>query len=160
MYTLDLKKPLLFLQNVQDDEVATAWLNSEAVRRAIHAEPKSVAGNFELCTDRLKFYHDAGSMIKYHKNLTSRGYRALIYSGDHDMCVPFTGSEAWTRSVGYKKADSWRPWFVNDQVAGYIQVYENNLIFLTIKGAGHTVPEYKPREALAFYSRWLADKKI
>ncbi|XP_073050557.1 serine carboxypeptidase 1-like [Primulina eburnea] len=143
-----------------DDEVATAWLNSEAVRRAIHAEPKSVAGNFELCTDRLKFYHDAGSMIKYHKNLTSRGYRALIYSGDHDMCVPFTGSEAWTRSVGYKKADSWRPWFVNDQVAGYIQVYENNLIFLTIKGAGHTVPEYKPREALAFYSRWLADKKI
>ncbi|KAK9226414.1 hypothetical protein WN943_011461 [Citrus x changshan-huyou] len=23
-------------------------------------------------------------------------------SGDHDMCILFTGSVAWTRSVGYK----------------------------------------------------------
>ena len=39
-------------------------------------------------------------------------------SGDHDMCVPFTGSEAWTKSVGYKVVDEWRPWTCNDQVAG------------------------------------------
>ena len=89
-------------------------------------------------------------------------------SGDHDMCVPFTGSEAWTRSLGYKIVDEWRPWNLNDQVAGYafiniinkvlqlnmiqismininygqlfemalhryLQEYENNLTFLTIK---------------------------
>lgn len=40
-------------------------------------------------------------------------------SGDHDMCVPFTGSEAWTRSLGYKIVDEWRPWNSNNQVAGY-----------------------------------------
>ncbi|KAK6122205.1 hypothetical protein DH2020_044051 [Rehmannia glutinosa] len=141
-----------------DDEVANAWLNNETVRKAIHAA--NVAGKWELCTDRIHYNHDAGSMIKYHKNLTSRGYRALIYSGDHDMCVPFTGTEAWTRSVGYKTVDEWRPWMVTDQVAGYIQGYENNLTFLTVKGSGHTVPEYKPREALEFYSRWLEDHKI
>lgn len=143
-----------------DDEVATAWLNNKAVREAMHAAPVSVAGNWELCTDRIIFSHDSGSMIKYHKNLTAKGYRALIYSGDHDMCVPFTGSEAWTRSVGYKIVDEWRAWIVNNQVAGYIQGYEHNLTFLTIKGAGHTVPEYKPREALEFYSRWLDGKNI
>ncbi|KAK6145157.1 hypothetical protein DH2020_021977 [Rehmannia glutinosa] len=143
-----------------DDEVANAWLNNETVRKAIHAVSANVAGKWELCTDRIHYNHDAGSMIKYHKNLTSRGYRALIYSGDHDMCVPFTGTEAWTRSVGYKTVDEWRPWMVTDQVAGYIQGYENNLTFLTVKGSGHTVPEYKPREALEFYSRWLEDHKI
>ncbi|KAG8371670.1 hypothetical protein BUALT_Bualt13G0112400 [Buddleja alternifolia] len=143
-----------------DDEVADAWLNNEAVRKAIHAESANVAGKWELCTERIRFYHDAGSMIKYHKNLTSRGYRALIFSGDHDMCVPYTGSEAWTRSVGYKIVDEWRPWTVKDQVAGYIQGYENNLTFLTIKGAGHTVPEYKPVEALEFYSRWLEGRRV
>ncbi|XP_011089617.1 serine carboxypeptidase 1 [Sesamum indicum] len=143
-----------------DDEVANAWLNNETVRKAIHAESASVAGNWELCTDRISFYHDAGSMIKYHKNLTMRGYRAIIFSGDHDMCVPFTGSQAWTRSVGYKTVDEWRPWYVKGQVAGYVQGYENNLSFLTVKGSGHTVPEYKPVEALAFYSRWLAGQKI
>uniref|UniRef100_A0A6P4AWI9 Carboxypeptidase n=1 Tax=Ziziphus jujuba TaxID=326968 RepID=A0A6P4AWI9_ZIZJJ len=143
-----------------DDEVATAWLNDETVRKAIHAEEESVIGPWELCTGNIVFSHDAGSMINYHKNLTSRGYRALIYSGDHDMCVPFTGSEAWTRSVGYNIVDEWRPWNSNGQVAGFIQGYEYNLTFVTIKGAGHTVPEYKPREALDFYSRFLAGQPI
>ncbi|WVZ08854.1 hypothetical protein V8G54_022200 [Vigna mungo] len=145
---------------VQNDEVASAWLNNDTVRKAIHAESESVAGAWELCTDRIKYDHNAGSMIPYHKNLTKMGYKALIFSGDHDMCVPFTGSEAWTRSLGYKIVDEWRPWNSNDQVAGYLQEYENNLTFLTIKGAGHTVPEYKPREALEFFSHWLEGKTI
>ncbi|KAL4311798.1 hypothetical protein GQ457_01G055300 [Hibiscus cannabinus] len=143
-----------------DDEVATAWLNDPAVRKAIHAEEETVIGKWELCTDRIYYNHDAGSMITYHKNLTSRGYRALIFSGDHDMCVPYTGSEAWTRSLGYKILDEWRPWMFNGQVAGYLQGYENNLTFLTIKGSGHTVPEYKPQEALEFYRKFLAGKRI
>ncbi|RXH86989.1 hypothetical protein DVH24_028489 [Malus domestica] len=138
-----------------NDEVATEWLNNETVRKAIHAETDF---SWELCTSRIEFYHDSGSMIKYHKNLTAKGYRALIYSGDHDMCVPFTGSEAWTRSLGYKIVDEWRPWTSNGQVAGYTQGYENNLTFLTVKGSGHTVPEYKPREAFDLFSRFLAGK--
>lgn len=143
-----------------DDEVATKWLNDPAVREAIHAKPASVSGPWELCTGRISYYHDAGSMIPYHQNLTTKGYKALIFSGDHDMCVPYTGSQAWTSSLGYKIVDQWRSWRSNDQVAGYLQAYENNLTFLTVKGAGHTVPEYKPQEALDFYSRWLAGKPI
>lgn len=141
-----------------NDEVATSWLNNDAVRKAIHVDKAS--GAWELCTDRISFRHDAGGMIPYHKNLTRLGYRALIFSGDHDMCVPFTGTEAWTRSLGYRVVDEWRSWISNDQVAGYLQAYENNLTFLTVKGSGHTVPEYKPREALDFYSRWLEGKSI
>ncbi|KAI8523344.1 hypothetical protein RHMOL_Rhmol13G0065800 [Rhododendron molle] len=143
-----------------DDEIATLWLNTVSVRKAIHAEQESVSGRWDLCTDRILFTPDSGSMIKYHTNLTSRGYRALIYSGDHDMGVPYTGTEAWTRSVGYKIVDEWRPWTSNGQVAGYLQGYDNNLTFLTVKGSGHTVPEYKPRESLDFYSRWLEGKRI
>ncbi|AQK40469.1 Serine carboxypeptidase-like 20 [Zea mays] len=120
----------------------------------------SAIGPWILCTDQLLFHHDAGSMIIYHKNLTSQGYRAIIYSGDHDMCVPYTGSLAWTTSLRYGVIDSWRPWFVNGQVSGYTQGYENGLTFATIKGSGHAVPEYKPQEALAFYSRWLAGSKL
>ncbi|KAM0889414.1 hypothetical protein ACQ4PT_027724 [Festuca glaucescens] len=103
----------------QSDEVATAWLDNDSVRSAIHAQSVSSIGPWLLCTDVLDFTHDAGSMISYHKNLTSQGYRAFIFSGDHDMCVPFTGTEAWTKSVGYEVVDSWRPWFLNGQVSGY-----------------------------------------
>ncbi|KAL7148793.1 hypothetical protein ABFS83_06G203100 [Erythranthe nasuta] len=140
-----------------DDVQATIWLNNNAVREAIHANPES--GNWSMCVD-IKYTHDAGSMISYHKNLTSSGYRALIYSGDHDMCVPFTGTQAWTESLGYKTVDEWRFWKSNGQVAGFLQEYANNLTFLTIKGAGHTVPEYKPRESLDFFSRWLQGQPI
>ncbi|KAL2649986.1 hypothetical protein R1flu_018114 [Riccia fluitans] len=143
-----------------DDRVANAWLNDPAVRKAIHASSIKEIGDWELCTDKIVFYSDAGSMIPIHKNLTQKGYKALIYSGDHDMCVPYTGSEAWTSAMGYKIVDRWRPWFVGGQVAGFTQGYANKLTFATIKGAGHTVPEYKPREALTFLKRWLADKPL
>ena len=47
------------------------------------------------------------------------GLRVLIYSGDHDMCVPHTGSEAWTRGLALKPTQPWRPWKVNNQVSQY-----------------------------------------
>ncbi|CAN6688424.1 unnamed protein product [Malus baccata var. baccata] len=77
---------------------------------------------------RRAFRHRLGEISKSHPN------------GDHDMCVPFTGSEAWTRSLGYKIVDEWRPWTSNGQ------------------GSGHTVPEYKPQEAFDLFSRFLAGK--
>jgi len=40
---------------------------------------KSEVSSWDLCTDRISYDHDAGSMINYHKNLTSKGYRALIF---------------------------------------------------------------------------------
>ncbi|KAF8092668.1 hypothetical protein N665_0406s0013 [Sinapis alba] len=151
-----------------DDRVATAWLNDPAVRKAVHAKEvfissiihESKIGRWQLCTNNLNYTHDAGSMITFHRNLTLSGYRALIFSGDHDMCVPYTGSEAWTKSMGYKVVDEWRAWMSNGMVAGFTQGYANNLTFLTVKGSGHTVPEYKPHEALNFYSRFLAGKKM
>uniref|UniRef100_A0ACD5U979 Uncharacterized protein n=1 Tax=Avena sativa TaxID=4498 RepID=A0ACD5U979_AVESA len=142
------------------DELATIWLDDEDVRAAIHAKPKSLIGSWELNTARIDYTHDTGSMVTYHKKFTAMGYRVLIYSGDHDLCILFTGTEAWVRSLGYSIVDSWRPWYFGGQVAGYTQGYDHNLTFLTIKGSGHTVPEYKPKEALAFYTHWLSGEKI
>lgn len=42
-------------------------------------EQENVAGSWELCTGRINYNHDAGSMIPYHKKLTAEGYRALIF---------------------------------------------------------------------------------
>ncbi|XP_048551200.1 serine carboxypeptidase 1-like isoform X3 [Triticum urartu] len=115
------------------DELATIWLDDEDVRAAIHAKPKSLIGSWELNTARIDYTHDTGSMVEYHKKFTAMGYRVLIYSGDHDLCIPFTGTEAWVRSLGYRVVDSWRPWHFGGQVAGYTQGYDHNLTFLTIK---------------------------
>ncbi|XP_038693672.1 serine carboxypeptidase-like 20 [Tripterygium wilfordii] len=145
-----------------NDEVATTWLNNALVRKAIHAEPVDMIGHWVIVSENIlnSYEKDLGSMIPYHRELTTAGYRALIYSGDHDMIVPFTGTQRWIKSLGYEIVDEWRPWLVNDQVAGIIQGYNHELTFLTIKGAGHRVPNSKPQEALHFYSRWLDGEPI
>ncbi|OVA05236.1 Peptidase S10 [Macleaya cordata] len=62
-----------------DVSIATLWLNNGSVRKALHARQENLT--WELCSDMISFLykHDLGSMIPYHKNLTVRGYRALIY---------------------------------------------------------------------------------
>eukprot|EP00961_Rhodomonas_salina_P144688 1948113-Rhodomonas_salina.1 len=57
-------------------------------------------------------------------------------------------------------AEAWRPWMVDNQVAGYTKSYVDTagkgyLGFATVKGAGHTVPEYKPAEALHMFSHFI-----
>ena len=42
-------------------------------------------------------------------------------------------------------------------MGGYVVEYPGNFQYLTIRGAGHMVPEYKPAAALAFLKSWLAN---
>jgi len=46
-----------------------------------------------------------------------------VHSGDHDIQVPFLGTQAWIRSLNYSIIDDWRPWMIKDQIAGYIRVF-------------------------------------
>lgn len=71
------------------------------------------------------------------------------------MVVPFLGTQAWIRSLNYSILDDWRPWIVDWQIAGYTRTYSNRMTFATVKGAGHTAPEYKPAECLAMFKRWI-----
>ncbi|KAM5549708.1 serine carboxypeptidase-like 18 [Rosa sericea] len=106
------------------------------------------------------YVNDVSSTFIYHKNLIRKGYRVLIYSGDHDMVIPYVGTFAWIESLNLTIDEtSWKPWFVNAQVAGYKTKYtlgKYELTYTTIKGAGHTAPEYKPEACLAMISRWFA----
>lgn len=98
-------------------------------------------------------------MIDYHKELLKRGYRALIYSGDHDMAIPYVGTLAWIETLNLTVSEDWQAWFVDGQVAGYTTVYsygEAYLTYATVKGGGHTAPEYKPKECFAMIDRWFA----
>jgi len=139
-----------------DSSVATAWLNQDSVRTALHAV--SVATQqWTICSNLINYQTVYSTVIPVHQFLLNSGIRILIYSGDTDMCVPFTGSEAWTTSLGIPIVSDWRPWYVNSQVAGYVKDY-GTIRFATIKGAGHMVPQYRPPQALYFFTQFLADQ--
>ncbi|KAG1668322.1 hypothetical protein FOA52_011219 [Chlamydomonas sp. UWO 241] len=145
-----------------DAVLAHAWLNNAHVRDAIHAAPTEVAGPWQLCSDRVDYVRELSTMLPIHMHLTREvGLRALIYSGDHDLCVPHTGSERWTAGMGYSVKKPWAPWLdADDQVAGYTVEYDYGLTYATVKGAGHMVPQTNPREALAMFERFVLGRSL
>ncbi|XP_044474612.1 serine carboxypeptidase-like 17 isoform X2 [Mangifera indica] len=116
---------------------------------------RKIEGRWMRCSLGLPYTVEIGSSFSYHVNLSAKGYRALIYSGDHDMLVPFFGTQAWIRSLNYSIVDDWRQWFLQSQVAGYTRTYSNQMTFATVKGGGHTAPEYRPAECYAMFERWI-----
>ncbi|KAJ4716123.1 putative Serine carboxypeptidase [Melia azedarach] len=75
------------------------------------------------------------------------------------MVIPYVGTETWINSLNLTIESGWQPWFVEGQVAGYWMRYTHktcHLTFATVKGGGHTAPEYKPKECLAMIDRWFA----
>ncbi|KAG6752319.1 hypothetical protein POTOM_044543 [Populus tomentosa] len=125
---------------------------------------------------KLPYTYEIKSSIKYHIDLGIKGYRRLIYSGDHDMEAPFLGTQAWIRSLNYSIVDDWQPWHFQGHVAGYVlqmnirfdqfagilytRTYSSQLTFATVKGGGHTAPAYRPAECFAMFGRWIIQEHL
>ncbi|XP_019165301.1 PREDICTED: putative serine carboxypeptidase-like 52 [Ipomoea nil] len=106
------------------------------------------------------YVYNVKNTVDYHRSFTNKSCRVLVYSGNHDMIVPHVSTEEWIESLKVSIEDEWRPWFVEDQVAGYAMKYSQNeyeLAYATVKGAGHTAPEYKPQQCQSMIQRWLSN---
>ncbi|KAJ3703466.1 hypothetical protein LUZ61_007171 [Rhynchospora tenuis] len=139
--------------------LSTFWANNDTVRYTLGIRKETVA-DWHRCNMPLPYSYDIPSAVPYHLNVTNKGYPALIYSGDHDFDVPHVGTQEWIKSLNLSILDDWRPWYVGGQVAGFTRSYSNNLTFATVKGAGHTAPEYKPKECLEMIRRWLSGASL
>ncbi|EEF52263.1 serine carboxypeptidase, putative [Ricinus communis] len=135
------------------------WVNDKSVRKALHIREGSI-GEWTRCNYGLTYTYEVFSAIKYHLYLGKKGYRSLIYSGDHDMLVPFVGTQAWIRSLNFSIVDDWQPWHIEGQVAGYTRSYSNQMTYATVKGGGHTAPEYKQAECFAMFKRWISREPL
>ncbi|XP_059297044.1 serine carboxypeptidase-like 18 isoform X2 [Lycium ferocissimum] len=144
------------------------WANDRAVQKALNVREETAlewvrcnaSMHFRYSVKRTESYvYDVQSVIDDHRHLTSKSCRALIYSGDHDMVVPHLSTEEWIETLKLPIVDDWEPWFVDGQVAGYKVEYSQNdyeLTYATVKGAGHTAPEYKPEQCLPMVDRWFS----
>ncbi|KAK1366922.1 Serine carboxypeptidase-like 17 [Heracleum sosnowskyi] len=112
------------------------------------------------------WFNDERVLKGYHRDMeqmqqrNTKGYRSLVYSGDHDLVIPFLSTQAWIRELNYSIVDEWRPWIVEGQIAGYTRSYSNKMTFATVKGGGHTAAESRPAEGYAMFERWIADKPL
>ncbi|KAK9075442.1 hypothetical protein SSX86_003765 [Deinandra increscens subsp. villosa] len=145
-------------QEIYDYMLVYYWINEASVREALHIQ-KGTIREWTRCVDS-NFTRILDDVRPYHLNLSKKGYRSLIYSGDHDMFIPHQSTQAWVKNLNYSVIDQWRSWKLNGQVAGHTESYLNMMTFATIKGGGHTAPEYKPEECFAMFKRWISNQPL
>ncbi|XP_038720221.1 serine carboxypeptidase-like 40 [Tripterygium wilfordii] len=71
-------------------------------------------------------------------------------SGDTDGRVPVTSTKYSIKKMKLDVKTLWHPWLIGGEVDGYTQVYEGELTFATVRGAG-----YQPIRALSLITHFL-----
>ncbi|XP_065178746.1 uncharacterized protein LOC135809342 [Sycon ciliatum] len=137
-----------------------AYLRTPEVMDALHVTEPKFAGPWSMCSPfiEMMYTRSVASLLDTVYPALISHYRVLIFNGDADAVVPYTDNEQWTSGMGYKEVAPFQAWLVDGQVAGYITRYENDFSFATVKGAGHMVPQFKPKAALALLTNFLSNK--
>ncbi|XP_019156307.1 PREDICTED: serine carboxypeptidase-like 11 [Ipomoea nil] len=155
------------------------WANDPSVQKALHvrkvSSKKWARCNWNTVSKTYKV--TIQDTRQQHAALNAKGYRSLIYSGDHDMIVPFQSTQAWIKGLNYTMYLHWVPYYVIHSkkqghlappflyeeypiLAGYTRNFTSKMTYATVKGGGHIATEQWPDKCVALISRWIAGKDI
>ncbi|ETO17406.1 hypothetical protein RFI_19915 [Reticulomyxa filosa] len=144
------------------ERTMSIYLNKKEVKQAIHVPEDMVWAWRDGRWPR--YTKTQTNLIPYYQQWVNK-YRILIYFGDVDSSVPYNGGYEWTMGLGYPIIEAFRPWTTNGQtlMGGYVQVYATdnpslNFTYATVRGAGHMVPQYKPKQSLVMFQMFLQNK--
>ncbi|XP_023513734.1 serine carboxypeptidase-like 34 [Cucurbita pepo subsp. pepo] len=136
------------------------YMNRADVQKALHANVTKIPYAWSPCSDQISLWKDSPpSILPIIKKLVAGGLRIWVFSGDTDGRIPVTSTRYTLNKLGLKIKQDWFPWFSSQQVGGWTIEYEG-LMFVTIKGAGHEVPLYAPKEALQLLTHFLANSRL
>lgn len=132
------------------------YLNGALVREALHI-PDS-APTWEMCSDSIDYTtFETGSQWVW-EGLKGQ-YKMLKFSGNTDGAVPTTGTLGWIRELNREVLEEWRPYLVDGQIAGFVEVYDG-LTLGVVNGAGHMAPQYKPKQTYHLIFQWIKGETI
>lgn len=153
-----------------DASGVNAYFNNATIRKELHI-PDTLSRNvWSECSEELN-YDEAGSIGSfwiYKELIPLQQYKILVYSGDTDASVSTLGTQRWLDRLRVEMAGSfymlktWAPWLFpsevlyNPQLGGYATVF-NGLTFVTVRGAGHMVPQWRPYQSYIMLHYWLED---
>lgn len=143
-----------------EDDYAQSYLNQVKVKEALHVK-NTIRWN--SCSYKLSYNATDSSEVStapIYNYLIDGGFglNILVYSGDDDSVCGTVGTQHWIWDLGYEVAPkAWSTYTYNGQTAGYFTQWKNTKLgFLTVHGAGHEVPTYKPDVALDLWKKYLA----
>ncbi|KAG5573963.1 hypothetical protein H5410_063729 [Solanum commersonii] len=139
------------------------YFNRLDVQIALHAntEGSQTKKKWKSCSDPVfrTYNYNVFSILPVYERLIKGGLKIWIFSGDVDGRVPLIGTRDCVEALNLTLKSPWHSWFLNKQVAGRVVEYEG-LTFVTVRGAGHLVPLYKPSEGLALIHSFLTGEEL
>ncbi|CAA0827624.1 Serine carboxypeptidase 24 [Striga hermonthica] len=140
----------------------TTYLNNVDVQKALHVNViNGKPRNWTNCNPQIsKNWTDSpNSVLPIIKNLMANGVRVLLNSGDIDGVIPVTSTEYSISKLAKSVQVPWYPWCSDPQeVGGYAVGYNENMVFATLRGAGHGGAVDQPKRALTLFASFLAGK--
>ena len=141
-----------------EDDYTAQYLNQPVVKAAVHVNQSLT---WHECSDQIRYnYSDMDvSTVPLFKDLIDHAdLDILVYSGDDDAVCATIGTQRWLWGLGYPVASKhrWQEHRYGGQVAGFLTKFTGvKLGLLTVHGAGHEVPTYRPAEAYDMWVRYL-----
>jgi len=137
------------------------WLSLNATREALHTVP---GANFFSGDNGVGFNYtltekDVRPLYKH--AFQDSKLKVLVYNGDTDPGInSFVTQDIYTDYLANESipvTQPWRPWTLagGANVAGYVTTWEGGFQFLTIRGSGHMVPEFKARASSVFITAFI-----
>jgi hypothetical protein len=134
-----------------DDNDLTTYMQTPAVIAALNV--KAPTNGWQECGG-ISYKSDiADERTKIYPTLIAAKLHIVIYNGEADACVPITDNQWWTDSLNLTTTQPWTAWASADgTTGGYSTVYQapGSFAFITIRGAGHMVPQVQPVYAFEF----------
>ena len=127
------------------------FLNKDEVKAKLRVDSSlywsQCAGLYYERGDSLSFYTDI--MPKY------PDVKYWVFSGTEDGVLSTLGTMRWINKLNLNIEKGWSQYKVNGQVAGYAQKYKEGLVIVTVKGAGHMVPQDQRASAYKMYTSFI-----
>ncbi|KAL9655463.1 hypothetical protein ABK040_011858 [Willaertia magna] len=151
------------------DGYIVKYFNYPEVQQALGVRRKPVdPEGWLVCTNGpLNYDSIYDSILPFYQKLLPN-IRILVYTGDVDAVVNSLGTQRAIAKLNLRVAsgfgDSWKQWThktTDGTIAdGYYRKFVDGkgLTFVTVRGAGHMVPEYKPEAGFLMFSRFLDDQ--
>jgi len=132
-------------------DFVTDYMNRQETRDAFNI-PDDVQV-YEQCSSTLNYHVQDEASFWIYPVLRNK-YKLMFYSGDTDGAVATYGSKQWIKALNWPVQEPWRPWYVNGQVAGYVEMYDG-LDFVTVKGVGHMAPQWARQQVTDMISAFV-----
>ena len=134
-----------------EDMYFDIFLNDKEVKEKLHVDSSI---NWSQCAG---LYYQRGDSLSFYTEIMPQypDVKYWVFSGTEDGVLSTLGTMRWINKLNLNIEKEWAQYKVNGLVAGYAQKYKEGLVIVTVKGAGHMVPQDQRASAYKMYTSFI-----